>query len=412
MKDACVDVAYQGQAGMLVATPTGPLVIPARVAESSVRLSLIIPTYNEAKNLPELVAQLQSCLPAAVGDSYELIVVDDDSPDRTWAVASELARTCPNLRVIRRQGEKGLSTAVIRGWQAARGEILGVMDADLQHPVEVNLGLLSAISNGASLAVASRHIEGGGVSDWSLFRRVTSRGAQLLGLLLLPGVLGKVSDPMSGYFMMKRSAVAGVELDPVGYKILIEVVARANIQWIDEVGYVFRERVAGASKVTWRLYVQYLRHLLRLRWSTLRSSTFFKYCVVGASGVLVDMGILFLLSDPSMLGLGLTRSKLVAGETAIFTNFLLNDRWTFGATAQVQPGFVAMSRRFLTFNVICAGGLVINVLVLNVLFNLAHLNRYLANGIAIIAVTGWNYWLNRKLNWWAHFKVLAARTAR
>lgn len=389
---------------MLLATPTGPLVIPARVADDSVKLSLIIPTYNEAKNVPVLVAQLQSCLEPVLGKSYELIVVDDNSPDQTWAVATELAKTYPNLRVIRRQGEKGLSTAVIRGWQAARGELLGVMDADLQHPVEVNLGLLNALNAGASLAVASRHIEGGGVSDWSMFRRVVSRGAQLVGLLLLPGVLGKISDPMSGYFMMKRSAVANVELDPLGYKILIEMVARANIEWIDEVGYVFRERVEGASKVTWRLYIDYLRHLLRLRLATLRNSTFFRYCLVGASGVLVDMAILYLLSDPRMLGLGLTRSKLVAGETAILTNFLLNDRWTFSGAAAAQPGLVAMARRFLTFNAICAAGLVINVVVLNLLFNLAHLNRYVANGIAIIAVTGWNYWLNRKLNWWVHFK--------
>lgn len=384
---------------MLVATPTGPFVIPGRTGDHQVRFSLIIPTYNEAKNVPTLVAQLHACLQPVLGDSYELIVVDDDSPDRTWAVADELGKTYPNLRVMRRQGEKGLSTAVIRGWQAARGEILGVMDADLQHPVEVNVGLLNAIGRGASLAVASRHVVGGGVSDWSMFRRITSRGAQMLGLLLLPGVLGKVTDPMSGYFMMKRSAVAGVGLDPVGYKILIEVVARANIKWIDEVGYVFRERMEGDSKVTWLLYVDYLRHLIRLRLATLPGSTFLKYCVVGASGVLVDMALLYFLSDPRALGLGLTRSKLIAGEMAIVSNFLLNDFWTFRATSKAQAGLVAMFRRFLAFNAICAAGLGINVLVLNLLFNIGHMNRYLANAIAIVAVTGWNYWLNRKLNW-------------
>src|SRR4029079_15713181 len=130
-----------------------------------------------------------------------------------------------------RVGERGLSTAVVRGWQVARGEILGVMDADLQHPADVNLRLLHEIDRGADRATASRHVEGGGVSDWSLTRRILSRGAQLLGLLVLPAVLGRLTDPMSGYFMIRRSKLAGVKLDPLGYKILIEVVARCKPAW-------------------------------------------------------------------------------------------------------------------------------------------------------------------------------------
>ena len=218
-----------------------------------------------------------------------------------------------------------------------------------------------------------------------------------LGLLMLPAVLGRLSDPMSGYFMLRRAALAGVKLDPLGYKILIEVVARGRMNWIGEVGYVFRERVAGESKVSSALYIQYLRHLLKLRLATLPQSRFFKFCVVGASGVLVDMGLLYLLSDPTMLGMGLTRSKLIAAETAIITNFLLNDVWTFRGDA--TSGGLPRLRRFLGFNAICLLGVGINVLLLNLLFNFAHLNRYVANAIAIVAVTGWNYWLNRKLNW-------------
>jgi len=240
-------------------------------------------------------------------------------------------------------------------------------------------------------------VEGGGLSDWSLIRRLLSRGAQLLGLLILPAVLGRLSDPMSGYFMLRRSAIAGVALDPLGYKILIEVVGRGNIRWIGEVGYVFRERVEGESKVTWRLYDQYLRHLLKLRIATLPQSHFFKFCVVGGSGVLVDMGLLYLLSDPSTLGMGLTRSKIIAAEAAIMSNFVLNDIWTFRDVA--RKGLGPRLRRFLGFNAICLTGVVINVLLLNVLFNSAGVNRYVANAIAILAVTGWNYMLNKKLNW-------------
>lgn len=384
----------------LLPTPEGPLVVaPLGEHQERVRLSLIIPTYNEATNVVPLIKSLEALLTPRLGASFELIVVDDDSPDGTWKVVQAILPAHPQLRLMRRQGEKGLSTAVIRGWQAARGEVIGVMDADMQHPVEANLGLFDEIERGADLAVASRHVSGGGVSDWSAARRVLSRGAQLLGLLLLPGVLGRLTDPMSGYFMLRRSAIEGIELSPLGYKILIEVVARGRVRWIGETGYVFRERAEGESKVTARLYLQYFQHLLRLRWATLPSSQLFRFCIVGGTGVVVDMGMLFLLSDPRMLGWGLTRSKIIGAETAILTNFLLNDAWTFRELARTAPGLKRKFRRFLGFNAICTAGLALNVLLLNLLFNVWHVDRYLANALAILAVTFWNYALNRRLNW-------------
>jgi dolichol-phosphate mannosyltransferase len=251
---------------MLVPAPEGALRIDAVIPSGPpLRLSLIIPTFNEAQNLGELTAQLTALLEPRLGAGYELVIVDDDSPDRTWEIALALAAEDPRIRVLRRTRERGLSTAVIRGWQAARGEVLGVIDADLQHPPEITVALWDAIEAGADLAVGSRHVEGGGVSDWSVRRRALSRGAQLLGLALLPGVVSRVKDPMSGYFMVRREAIAGRTMNPLGYKILIEVLGRGNVGRIAEVGYVFRERSEGASKVTWRLYIAYLRHLARLR---------------------------------------------------------------------------------------------------------------------------------------------------
>ncbi len=258
----------------LVDPPVGGLTIPeAAVATDGKlpRLSLVIPTYNESKNVGKIIARLTELLDGPLGaDGYELIVVDDNSPDHTWEIARDLTPRYPALRVMRRQAERGLSTAVIRGWQVARGDVLAVIDADLQHPPEITVELWKKMVGGADLALASRHVAGGGVSDWALHRRILSRGAQLLGLALLPGVLGRVSDPMSGYFMVRRSAISGVELDPIGYKILVEVIGRGRVREIGEVGYVFREREAGESKVTRRLYFDYLRHLARLRISTLR----------------------------------------------------------------------------------------------------------------------------------------------
>lgn len=236
-----------------------------RSSSDAVRLSLVLPTYNERDNLEAVVEQVKRVLDGRLPDAYELIVVDDDSPDRTWEVAQALAETDRTLRVIRRLHDRGLASAVLDGWGAARGEILGVIDADLQHPPEILAKLLDAIDAGADLAVASRHVSGGGVKDWSLARRLLSRGAQALGLLMLPEVIGRLSDPMSGFFLVRQAAVQGVELQPIGYKILIEVVARARIDRLSEVGYVFNVRRLGDSKVSRREYVNYLRHLWRLR---------------------------------------------------------------------------------------------------------------------------------------------------
>ncbi|NEO62524.1 MAG: glycosyltransferase, partial [Moorea sp. SIO4G2] len=144
-------------------------------------LSLVIPTYNESRNIGELIRILSNLLDEAIPNQYELIVVDDDSPDRTWEIAQALISDYPQLQVIRRQHERGLSTAVIHGWKAGTGKILGVIDGDLQHPPEILAKLLVAMEDGADIAIASRHVDDGGVSDWSVVRRFLSRGAQLLG---------------------------------------------------------------------------------------------------------------------------------------------------------------------------------------------------------------------------------------
>ncbi|NJM77743.1 MAG: glycosyltransferase, partial [Acaryochloridaceae cyanobacterium RU_4_10] len=186
---------------MLLTPPSGPLqisrdvrtqrVVPAgsyRPSPASwgiVRVSIVIPTFNEGENLPELVRILSQRLAQTLFESYELIVVDDNSPDRTWKLAEALMEEYPQLQVVRRTQERGLSSAVVRGWQVARGDILGVIDGDLQHPPELASKLLRAIEEGADLAIASRHVTGGGVSEWSLRRRFLSRGAQILGLILL-----------------------------------------------------------------------------------------------------------------------------------------------------------------------------------------------------------------------------------
>ncbi|MEG4275053.1 MULTISPECIES: glycosyltransferase [unclassified Microcoleus] len=394
------------EANQVLPVPSGPLQIPAIQTFGStftdartppIYFSLVIPTYNECRNIQSIVEKLSQLLDGNIPGDYELIVVDDDSPDRTWEVALSLTPEYPQLRVMRREDERGLSTAVIRGWQAARGEVLGVIDADLQHPPETLLQLLAEIQRGADLAAASRHVGEGGVSDWSVVRRFLSRGAQTVGLVILPGVVGRVSDPMSGYFMVRRSCIAGKTMNPAGYKILIEVLGRGDIRWIGEVGYVFQERQEGESKVTGKQYIEYLRHLLRLRFARWPMGKFLRFGVVGFSGVFVNMGVLYLLRD--ILNWELTRSLIVAAEFAIISNFLWNDLWTFGDISKRQPGKRQRLKRLLKFNTICLMGLILNVLLVNVLFNVFKVNEYLANLIAIAIVTLWNFWINMKLSW-------------
>jgi dolichol-phosphate mannosyltransferase len=359
----------------------------------------VIPTYNEVETLPALIQQVHQLLDTVLAIAYEVIVVDDDSPDGTWAVATTLQPQYPRLQVIRRQGERGLSTAVIRGWQVASGKILGVIDGDLQHPPEMLLSLLTLIQQGADLAVASRHVEGGGVSQWSIQRRIISRGAQMVGLLLLPGVVGRVSDPLSGFFLVRRSVIAGLDLNPVGYKILIEVLGRGRIARIGEVGYVFQERQEGKSKISLQVQFDYLRHLLRLRFSFWPVGRFLRFGVVGCSGVLVDMSLLYLLHDPTVLGLPLVLSKGMAAELAIANNFAWNELWTFRDVASKHPTLPQRLKRLVKFNLICGLGLLLNALILILLTHGLGIHYLLANLIAIGLVTLWNFYLNLKLSW-------------
>jgi dolichol-phosphate mannosyltransferase len=256
----------------LSSVPSGELVVPALTARESVKFSLVVPTRNESHNLAELIRLLKPAIASEVGDSYEIIIVDDDSPDGTWRVAADMAARDRHIVALRRLNERGLATAVVRGWQVARGNLLGVIDGDLQHPPEVTAQLIAAMRNGADLGVASREAEGGGTSDWSLLRLMISRGSRALGKMLLPGVLGLVSDPMTGFFVVRRTAIQNVLLAPCGYKILVELLVRSRINSVAEVGYVFRSRQHGESKASIMVFVDYVQHLLRLRASARASS--------------------------------------------------------------------------------------------------------------------------------------------
>jgi len=212
----------------------------------------VVPTYNEAGSLPLLVDRLAK---AFAGREWELVVVDDGSPDGTSDLAEGLGKAHP-IRVVRRPGKAGLASAVVAGFAAAKGDVLLVMDADLSHPPEVAPKLADAIASGADLAVGSRYVAGGGVMDWPMKRQVVSRLACLMGQVLVP-----VRDSTSGFFALRRSVIDGVTLNPIGFKIGFEVMARGKYRKVVEVPYTFRDRELGSSKFGQREVVQYVQQL-------------------------------------------------------------------------------------------------------------------------------------------------------
>ena len=223
-------------------------------------VSLVVPTYNERDNVVPLLDQV---LGAMAGRALEIWVVDDDSPDQTWRVAGDYARSHPEVRVIRRTSERGLSGAVIEAFRRAGGDLLAVMDADLSHDPTLLPRLVDAVLGGADLAVGSRRVAGGGAEAWPWHRRRASDVATALARWWL-GV--PLADPMSGYFVMRRTVFEAVRarLRPRGYKILLEIVGRARPLKIAEIPYVFRDRYQGVSKMSPKVAVEYLTSLWML----------------------------------------------------------------------------------------------------------------------------------------------------
>lgn len=222
--------------------------------------SIVIPTYNEAAGIGKLLGVLDETFRANALDG-EIIVVDDNSPDGTGAIVDELSRRLP-VRCLHRAGKLGLSSAVIEGWKMARAEsvALGAMDADFSHDVSALPKMVAALESGEyGLAVGSRYVPGGGITNWPKRRIITS-----LVACWLARPLTHVKDVTSGYFLVRRDAVEGVALDPIGFKIGLEVIAKARYGKAIEIPYVFTDRVAGESKLNQREIFNYLRQLGRL----------------------------------------------------------------------------------------------------------------------------------------------------
>lgn len=225
-------------------------------------VSIVVPTYREVGNIPILTKRLFNALRAAEIPA-ELIFVDDDSRDGSAEAVGELSRDHP-VRIITRTNERGLSSAVIRGFAEARHDILLCMDADLSHPPESVPDLIAPIAaDEAEFVIGSRYVAGGRTKeDWGILRRINSRGATLLARPLTA-----VRDPMAGFFCLRRAVLHRAEaagLNPIGYKIALEIFIKARCRHVAEIPIEFSDRLHGKSKMTFRQQAEYLRHLARL----------------------------------------------------------------------------------------------------------------------------------------------------
>jgi dolichol-phosphate mannosyltransferase len=222
-------------------------------------ITIIVPTYNETENITRLRDAIHLSLQRAQILDYEILVMDDDSPDETADVVN--AWQDPRVRAVNRRGKmRGLSAAVIDGFGEAKGDIVGVMDADMSHPPSVLPKLIEAVQGGMNLAIGSRYVAGGAIENWPFKRRFTSKAACFLALPVT-----RVQDATSGFFMMRKSIVEGVRLNPAGFKIGLEVCVKSKHQgrW-KEIPYTFTDRTAGESKLSLYVIWCYIKQLLSI----------------------------------------------------------------------------------------------------------------------------------------------------
>jgi dolichol-phosphate mannosyltransferase len=248
-----VEISFENQITIL-GSPFPSEVFPKLRKPSHQIISIVTPTYNECENIKLLIEGISQVMS---GCKYEIIVVDDNSSDGTGEIAKELSRDYP-VKILVRNGKFGLASAILTGFEHARGNLLGVIDADLQHPPEYLLEFVKAIEQDEyDIAIGSRYTNGGGIEGWSKKRLLTSKVA----VLLAKPLAGKVRDPMSGFFFLKRSVIEGVRLNPTGYKLGLEILVKGNYNKVKEIPYTFKPRKNGASKLNKNEILSYLRLL-------------------------------------------------------------------------------------------------------------------------------------------------------
>ncbi|RPI40753.1 MAG: glycosyltransferase family 2 protein [Methanoregulaceae archaeon] len=362
-------------------------------------LTVIIPTFNEEANIRNIVLAVD-----AVCHEHSLLgqilVVDDNSSDATIGIVHELMRTNGNVEILIREKDHGLSQSVADGFCHAKSDVFIVIDADFSHPPALIPRMYEEIRNGHDIVIGSRYMEGGGIRKWPLKRRIISIGATFLGRLLFPDI----TDPVSGFFAVRKTVVDSAPLKPRGYKILLEVLGKGTWEKDKEIPFEFVDRETGSSKLKTRTIIEYACQVADI---TLYSfvnhgsaawrewKRIFKFGIVGLTGIVVNLGILYFLVE--FFSLNKDLASPVAIEFSILNNFIWNDLWTFGSYGDRKVS--SRWHRLAAFTIVSVGGAVINYAIFLVLTTWFAVYYLAAQLIGILIAFVWNFFINRRLTW-------------
>ncbi|HEX3889099.1 MAG TPA: glycosyltransferase family 2 protein [Phenylobacterium sp.] len=360
-------------------------------AAAPLELGVVIPTFKEAPNVRPLLARLESALQGVV---WQAIFVDDDSPDGTAATVKAIAATDPRVICLHRIGRRGLAGAVIEGAMASAAPFVAVIDGDMQHDETLLPLMLAALQEDrADLVVGSRYLAtaGAGASALGATREAGSRLANWLGKRVLRA---EVTDPMSGFFMIRRELVEAVAptLTTAGFKVLFDILASQKTppRYL-ELPYEFRARVAGDSKLDEGVVVQYLGLLLAKLTRDFVSPRFIMFGIVGASGVVIDLLILDALRDH----VGFAAAKLVSALAAMTSNYLINNAVTYRDRRKRGADLLV---GYFKFVLLCSVPLAANVAVATMVFERGP-SWWVAGVAGAIVAAVWNYITTARAVW-------------
>jgi len=372
---------------------------------NNAQVSIIIPTYNESKNILQILKSIGEHLPKNL--LAEAIVVDDNSPDGTGKIVEDYLKEVKQkigyiIHIIHRKTKSGLSSAVLRGIEYATGDTIVVMDSDFSHPPKIIPRLIEEIKrSGCDIAIASRYVAGGAVKGWTLKRKLLSSTATRIAK---KGLGINESDPMSGFFAFKRKIIDGLKLDAIGYKMLLEILVKTRGATVREIPYTFTNRMHGSSKLDSSTMFDYARSVWKLykfgktaEKNETRDSVRFlskaaRFYTVGASGLLVNYLVSLLFADAGM-NFWYIHATIIGIMFSMSSNFVLNKIWTFGDRNFEAKRTLAQYGKFIGFSSL---GALVQLGIVYVLVDSYQLLYPVALILAVATAASSNFILNKK----------------
>ncbi len=373
--------------------------------EKNPQISIILPTYNESQNILNVLKTISDILPKSI--QTQTIIVDDNSPDGTGSIVEEYMKNVKKMaehtiEVIHRKAKGGLGSAILKGIQESRGDTIIVMDSDFSHPPQIIPKLIESIKKYQyDIVVASRYIKGGNIQGWSLKRKLMSKFATLIAK---KGLGIDTNDPMSGFFAFKKNIIKELNIDAIGYKILLEILVKTKGVNIKEIPYTFQDRKLGSSKLGMKTIVDYYKSVWKLyrygkplEKQEKRSSVKFlskaaRFYTVGGSGFVVNY-LISLLFSGEILDMWYLHANVIGIIASITTNFILNKAWTFGDRDFRFKKTLSQYGKFVTFSSL---GALVQLGMVYFLVDSIEVEYPLALILAVITAAFGNFVFNKK----------------